>query len=190
MKKCLKCGAELDDGANFCRYCGSSQKVDSAEAIAQGYYAPNGMSQDYYDPNGTAQGYYAPNDMAQVYYDPNGTAQGYYDPNGMPQGYYDQNSMNPGVEQPVSKMPKSGKSREKKSKKSIMLIVGIAAAVVLAAVLFFLFFGRGMIAKSKIKSAAEDYAGYIEKLKVKELVKGADRRYRCRCYESGWSRFR
>lgn len=53
MKKCLKCGAELDDGANFCRYCGSSQKVDSAEAIAQGYYAPNGMSQDYYDPNGT-----------------------------------------------------------------------------------------------------------------------------------------
>lgn len=37
MKKCLKCGAELDDGANFCRYCGSSQKVDSAEAIAQGY---------------------------------------------------------------------------------------------------------------------------------------------------------
>ena len=65
MKKCLKCGAELDDGANFCRYCGSSQKVDSAEAIAQGYYAPNGMSQDYYDPNGTAQGYYAPNDMAQ-----------------------------------------------------------------------------------------------------------------------------
>ena len=191
MKKCLKCGAELDDGANFCRYCGSSQKVDSAEAIAQGYYAPNGMSQDYYDPNGTAQGYYAPNDMAQGYYapngtaqgyyapndmaqgyyDPNGTAQGYYDPNGMPQGYYDQNSMNPGVEQPVSKMPKSGKSREKKSKKSIMLIVGIAAAVVLAAVLFFLFFGRGMIAKSKIKSAAEDYAGYIEKLKVKELVK-------------------
>ena len=115
MKKCLKCGAELDDGANFCRYCGSSQKVDSAEAIAQGYYAPNGMSQDYYDPNGTAQGYYAPNDMAQGYYDPNGTAQGYYDPNGMPQGYYDQNSMNPGVEQPVSKMPKSGKSREKKS---------------------------------------------------------------------------
>lgn len=201
MKKCLKCGAELDDGANFCRYCGSSQKVDSAEAIAQGYYAPNGMSQDYYDPNGTAQGYYAPNDMTQGYYDPNGTAQGYYapndmaqgyydpngtaqgyyapngtaqgyyDPNGMPQGYYDQNSMNPGVEQPVSKMPKSGKSREKKSKKSIMLIVGIAAAVVLAAVLFFLFFGRGMIAKSKIKSAAEDYAGYIEKLKVKELVK-------------------
>ena len=201
MKKCLKCGAELDDGANFCRYCGSSQKVDSAEAIAQGYYAPNGMSQDYYDPNGTAQGYYAPNDMAQGYYapndmaqgcydpngtaqgyyapndmaqgyyDPNGTAQGYYDPNGMPQGYYDQNSMNPGVEQPVSKMPKSGKSREKKAKKSIMLIVGIAAAVVLAAVLFFLFFGRGMIAKSKIKSAAEDYAGYIEKLKVKELVK-------------------
>ena len=201
MKKCLKCGAELDDGANFCRYCGSSQKVDSAEAIAQGYYAPNGMSQDYYDPNGTAQGYYAPNDiaqgyyapndmaqgcydpngtaqgyyapndMAQGYYDPNGTAQGYYDPNGMPQGYYDQNSMNPGVEQPVSQMPKTGKSREKKSKKSIMLIVGIAAAVVLAAVLFFLFFGRGMIAKSKIKSAAEDYAGYIEKLKVKELVK-------------------
>ena len=201
MKKCLKCGAELDDGANFCRYCGSSQKVDSAEAIAQGYYAPNGMSQDYYDPNGTAQGYYAPNDMAQGYYapndmaqgcydpngtaqgyyapndmaqgyyDPNGTAQGYYDPNGMPQGYYDQNSMNPGVEQPVSQMPKTGKSREKKSKKSIMLIVGIAVAVVLAAVLFFLFFGRGMIAKSKIKSAAEDYAGYIEKLKVKELVK-------------------
>lgn len=201
MKKCLKCGAELDDGANFCRYCGSSQKVDSAEAIAQGYYAPNGMSQDYYDPNGpaqgyydpngpaqgyyapndmaqgyydpngTAQGYYAPNDMAQGYYDPNGTAQGYYDPNGMPQGYYDQNSMNPGVEQLVSQMPKTGKSREKKSKKSIMLIVGIAAAVVLAAVLFFLFFGRGMIAKSKIKSAAEDYAGYIEKLKVKELVK-------------------
>lgn len=201
MKKCLKCGAELDDGANFCRYCGSSQKVDSAEAIAQGYYAPNGMSQDYYDPNGpaqgyydpngpaqgyyapndmaqgyydpngTAQGYYAPNDMAQGYYDPNGTAQGYYDPNGMPQGYYDQNSMNPGVEQPVSQMPKTGKSREKKSKKSIMLIVGIAATVVLAAVLFFLFFGRGMIAKSKIKSAAEDYAGYIEKLKVKELVK-------------------
>ena len=201
MKKCLKCGAELDDGANFCRYCGSSQKVDSAEAIAQGYYAPNGMSQDYYDPNGTAQGYYAPNDMAQGYYapnymaqgcydpngtaqgyyvpndmaqgyyDPNGTAQGYYDPNGMPQGYYDQNSMNPGVEQPVSQMPKTGKSREKKSKKSIMLIVGIAAAVVLAAVLFFLFFGREMIAKSKIKSAAKDYAGYIEKLKVKELVK-------------------
>ncbi len=201
MKKCLKCGAELDDGANFCRYCGSSQKVDGAEAIAQGYYAPNGMSQDYYDPNGTAQGYYAPNDMAQGYYapndmaqgcydpngtaqgyyapndmaqgyyDPNGTAQGYYDPNGMPQGYYDQNSMNPGVEQPVSKMPKTGKSREKKSKKSIMLIAGIAAAVVLAAVLFFLFFGREMIAKSKIKSAAEDYAGYIEKLKVKELVK-------------------
>jgi ribosomal protein L40E len=201
MKKCLKCGAELDDGANFCRYCGSSQKVDSAEAIAQGYYAPNGMSQDYYDPNGTAQGYYAPNDMAQGYYapndmaqgcydpngtaqgyyapndmaqgyyDPNGTAQGYYDPNGMLQGYYDQNSMNPGVEQPVSKMPKTGKSREKKSKKSIMLIVGIAAAVVLAAVLFFLFFGREMISKSKIKSAAEDYAGYIEKLKVKELVK-------------------
>lgn len=191
MKKCLKCGAELDDGANFCRYCGSSQKVDSAEAIAQGYYAPNGMSQDYYDPNGTAQGYYAPNDMtqgyydpngtaqgyyapnnmAQGYYDPNGTAQGYYDPNGMPQGYYDQNSMNQGVEQPVSQMPKNGKSREKKSKKSIMLIAGIAAAVVLAAVLFFLFFGRGMIAKSKIKSAAEDYAGYIEKLKVKELVK-------------------
>ena len=201
MKKCLKCGAELDDGANFCRYCGSSQKVDSAEAIAQGYYAPNGMSQDYYDPNGTAQGYYAPNDMtqgyydpngtaqgyytpndmaqgyydpngtAQGYYDPNGTAQGYYDPNGMPQGYYDQNSMNPGVEQPVSQMPKTGKSREKKSKKSIMLIAGIAVAVVLAAVLFFLFFGREMIAKSKIKSAAEDYAGYIEKLKVKELVK-------------------
>ena len=181
MKKCLKCGAELDDGANFCRYCGSSQKVDSAEAIAQGYYAPNGMSQDYYDPNGTAQGYYAPNDMAQGYYDPNGTAQGYYDPNGtaqgyydpndMTQGYYDQNSMNQGVEQPVSQMPKTGKSREKKSKKSIMLIVGIAAAVVLAAVLFFLFFGRGMIAKSKIKSAAEDYAGYIEKMKVKELVK-------------------
>ena len=201
MKKCLKCGAELDDGANFCRYCGSSQKVDSAEAIAQGYYAPNGMFQDYYDPNGTAQGYYAPNDMAQGYYapndmaqgcydpngtaqgyyapndmaqgyyDPNGTAQGYYDPNGMPQGYYDQNSMNPGVEQPVSQMPKTGKSREKKSKKSIMLIVGIAAAVVLAAVLFFLFLGRGMIAKSKIKSAAKDYAGYIEKLKVKELVK-------------------
>ena len=201
MKKCLKCGAELDDGANFCRYCGSLQKVDSAEAIAQGYYAPNGMSQDYYDPNGTAQGYYAPNDMtqgyydpngtaqgyytpndmaqgyydpngtAQGYYDPNGTAQGYYDPNGMPQGYYDQNSMNQGVEQPVSQMPKTGKSREKKSKKSIMLIVGIAAAVVLAAVLFFLFFGREMIAKSKIKSAAEDYAGYIEKLKVKELVK-------------------
>lgn len=79
--------------------------------------------------------------------------------------------MNPGVEQPVSQMPKTGKSREKKSKKSIMLIVGIAVAVVLAAVLFFLFFGRGMIAKSKIKSAAEDYAGYIEKLKVKELVK-------------------
>ena len=52
-----------------------------------------------------------------------------------------------------------------------MLIAGIAAAVVLAAVLFFLFFGRGMIAKSKIKSAAEDYARYIEKLKVKELVK-------------------
>ena len=201
MKKCLKCGAELDDGANFCRYCGSSQKVDSAEAIAQGYYAPNGMSQDYYDPNGTAQGYYAPNDMtqgcydpngtaqgyyapndmaqgyydpngtAQGYYDPNGTAQGYYDPNGMSQGYYAQNSMNQGVEQPVSQMPKTGKSREKKSKKSIMLIVGIAAAVVLAAVLFFLFFGREMIAKSKIKSAAEDYAGYIEKLKVKELVK-------------------
>ena len=201
MKKCLKCGAELDDGANFCRYCGSSQKVDSAEAIAQGYYAPNGMSQDYYDPNGTAQGYYAPNDMtqgyydpngtaqgyyapndmaqgyydpngtAQGYYDPNGTAQGYYDPNGMTQGYYHQNSMNQGVEQPVSQMPKNGKSREKKSKKSIMLIVGIAAAVVLAAVLFFLFFGREMIAKSKIKSAAEDYAGYIEKLKVKELVK-------------------
>ena len=201
MKKCLKCGAELDDGANFCRYCGSSQKVDSAEAIAQGYYAPNGMSQDYYDPNGTAQGYYAPNDMtqgyydpngtaqgyytpndmaqgyydpngtAQGYYDPNGTAQGYYDPNGMPQGYYDQNSMNPGVEQPVSQMPKTGKSREKKSKKSIMLIAGIAVAVVLAAVLFSLFFGREMIAKSKIKSAAEDYAGYIEKLKVKELVK-------------------
>ena len=201
MKKCLKCGAELDDGANFCRYCGSSQKVDSAEAIAQGYYAPNGMSQDYYDPNGTAQGYYAPNDMtqgyydpngtaqgyyapndmaqgyydpngtAQGYYDPNGTAQGYYDPNDMTQGYYDQNSMNQGVEQPVSQMPKTGKSREKKSKKSIMLIVGIAAAVVLAAVLFFLFFGRGMIAKSKIKSAAEDYAGYIEKMKVKELVK-------------------
>ena len=191
MKKCLKCGAELDDGANFCRYCGSSQKVDSAEAMAQGYYAPNGMSQDYYDPNGTAQGYYAPNDMtqgcydpngtaqgyyapndmAQGYYDPNGTAQGYYDPNGMTQGYYDQNSMNQGVEQPVSQMPKNGKSREKKSKKSIMLIVGIAAAVVLAAVLFFLFFGREMIAKSKIKSAAEDYAGYIEKLKVKELVK-------------------
>ena len=201
MKKCLKCGAELDDGANFCRYCGSSQKVDSAEAIAQGYYAPNGMSQDYYDPNGTAQGYYAPNDMtqgyydpngaaqgyytpndmaqgyydpngtAQGYYDPNGTAQGYYDPNGMTQGYYDQNSMNQGVEQPVSQMPKTGKSREKKSKKSIMLIAGIVAAVVLAAVLFFLFFGREMIAKSKIKSAAEDYAGYIEKLKVKELVK-------------------
>ena len=201
MKKCLKCGAELDDGANFCRYCGSSQKVDSTEAMAQGYYAPNGMSQDYYDPNGTAQGYYAPNDMtqgyydpngtaqgyyapndmaqgyydpngtAQGYYDPNGTAQGYYDPNGMTQGYYDQNSMNQGVEQPVSKMPKTGKSREKKSKKSIMLIVGIAAAVVLAAVLFFLFFGRGMIAKSKIKSAAEDYARYIEKMKVKELVK-------------------
>ena len=191
MKKCLKCGAELDDGANFCRYCGSSQKVDGAEAIAQGYYvpndmtqgyydpngtvqgyyAPNDMTQGYYDPNGTAQGYYAPNDMAQGYYDPNGTAQGYYDPNGMPQGYYDQNSMNPGVEQPVSKMPKTGKSREKKSKKSIMLIAGIAAAVVLAAVLFFLFFGREMIAKSKIKSAAEDYAGYIEKLKVKELVK-------------------
>ena len=211
MKKCLKCGAELDDGANFCRYCGSSQKVDSAEAMAQGYYAPNGMSQDYYDPNGTAQGYYAPNDMtqgyydpngtaqgyyapndmaqgyydpngtaqgyydpngtAQGYYDPNGTAQGYYDPNGMTQGYYDQNSMNQGVEQPVSQMPKTGKSREKKSKKSIMLIAGIVAAVVLAAVLFFLFFGREMIAKSKIKSAAEDYAGYIEKLKVKELVK-------------------
>ena len=171
MKKCLKCGAELDDGANFCRYCGSSQKVDSAEAIAQGYYAPNGMSQDYYDPNGTAQGYYAPNDMAQGYYDPNGTAQGYYDPNGMSQGYYAQNSMNQGVEQPVSQMPKTGKSREKKSKKSIMLIAGIVAAVVLAAVLFFLFFGREMIAKSKIKSAAEDYAGYIEKLKVKELVK-------------------
>ena len=211
MKKCLKCGAELDDGANFCRYCGSSQKVDSTEAMAQGYYAPNGMSQDYYDPNGTAQGYYAPNDMtqgyydpngtaqgyyapndmaqgyydpngtaqgyydpngtAQGYYDPNGTAQGYYDPNGMTQGYYDQNSMNQGVEQPVSQMPKTGKSREKKSKKPIMLIVGIAAAVVLAAVLFFLFFGREMIAKSKIKSAAEDYAGYIEKLKVKELVK-------------------
>ena len=201
MKKCLKCGAELDDGANFCRYCGSSQKVDSTEAMAQGYYAPNGMSQDYYDPNGTTQGYYAPNDMtqgyydpngtaqgyytpndmaqgyydpngtAQGYYDPNGTAQGYYDPNGMPQGYYDQNSMNPGVEQPVSQMPKTGKSREKKSKKSIMLIAGIAVAVVLAAVLFFLFFGREMIAKSKIKSAAEDYAGYIEKLKVKELVK-------------------
>ena len=67
MKKCLKCGAELDDGANFCRYCGSSQKVDSAEAIAQGYYAPNGMSQDYYDPNGTAQGYYDPNGMPQGY---------------------------------------------------------------------------------------------------------------------------
>lgn len=207
MKKCLKCGAELDDGANFCRYCGSSQRVDSAEAIAQeinadkmsgtdnrletvqngyeqgyagnyydqnatqGYYAPNDMSQGYYDPNGTAQGYYAPNDMAQGYYDPNGTAQGYYDPNGMSQGYYAQNSMNQGVEQPVSQMPKTGKSREKKSKKSIMLIAGIAAAVVLAAVLFFLFFGRGMIAKSKIKSAAEDYARYIEKLKVKELVK-------------------
>ena len=76
MKKCLKCGAELDDGANFCRYCGSSQMVDSAEAMAQGYYVPNGMSQDYYDPNGTAQGYYAPNDMAQGYYDQNGKAQG------------------------------------------------------------------------------------------------------------------
>ena len=85
MKKCLKCGAELDDGANFCRYCGSSQKVDSTEAMAQGYYAPNGMSQDYYDPNGTAQGYYAPNDMTQGYYDPNGTAQGYYTPNDMAQ---------------------------------------------------------------------------------------------------------
>ena len=77
MKKCLKCGAELDDGANFCRYCGSSQEADSAETIAQGYYAPNGMSQDYYDPNGMAQGYY----------DPNGTAQGYYAPNDMAQGY-------------------------------------------------------------------------------------------------------
>lgn len=171
MKNCLKCGAELDDGANFCRYCGSSQKIDETELPAQGYYVPNGMTQGYYDPNGTAQGYYAPNGMAQSYYDPNGTAQGYYAPNGMPQGYYDQNSMNQGAEQPVSKKTKTRKTREKKPKKSVMLIAGIAAAVVLAAVLFFLFFGRGMIAKSKIKSAAEDYAGYIEKLKVKEIVK-------------------
>lgn len=217
MKKCLKCGAELDDSANFCRYCGSSQKIDGAESqaqeinvgktpgadvqpemvqngyeqgyvqnyydqnAAQGYYAPNGMpqgyydlngtAQDYYAPNGMSQGYYDPNGMAQSYYDPNGTAQSYYDPNGMSQGYYDQNSMNQGTQQPVSEKTKTKKTGEKKPKKSVILIAGIAAAVVLAAVLFFLFFGRGMIAKSKIKSAAEDYARYIEKLKVKELVK-------------------
>lgn len=109
MKKCLKCGAELDDGANFCRYCGSSQRVDSAEAIAQEINADkmsgtdnrletvqNGYEQgyagNYYDQNAT-QGYYAPNDMSQGYYDPNGTAQGYYAPNDMAQGYYDPNEV-------------------------------------------------------------------------------------------------